>query len=50
MESNKKYLPPFLKYVSLDGDSLCVSSFTGVGTQDISKSETDLEYGGWSYD
>ena len=44
------YISPLLKYVSLGPGALCVSSFTGVGTQDISDSETDLDYLDWNYD
>ena len=44
------YIAPQLKYAALTDASLCVSSFTGVGTSDIDESDVNLGYGDWSYD
>lgn len=44
------YIAPQLKYAALGDASLCVSSFTGVGTADIDDSDVELNYGGWDYD
>ena len=44
------YTAPSLGWKSLLGASLCISSFTGVGTDSISDSKQDVNYDGWVYD
>lgn len=44
------YTAPSLGWKSLLGASLCISSFSGVGTDDISDSKLDVDYEDWSYD
>ncbi len=44
------YIAPKLGWKSLDGDSLCVSSFYGVGTSEIVVDSTDPNYDDWGYD
>lgn len=44
------YTAPSLDWKSLLGASLCISSFSGVDTDSISKSDLDVDYEDWSYD
>ncbi len=44
------YTAPSLGWKSLLGASLCISSFSGVDTDSISKSDLEVDYEDWSYD
>ena len=50
IETKYVYTAPSLDWKSLLGASLCISSFSGVDTDSISKSDLDVGYGGWVYD
>lgn len=53
MKTEFKHIPytaPSLDWKSLLGASLCISSFSGVDTDSISKSDLEVDYGDWVYD
>lgn len=45
-----EYIAPSLEWKALLEDSLCVSSFNGVGTSEIEVSGVDLDYENWLFE